>query len=441
MTHDDPDRFTGSRLPILAALATHTARPSALGRLLLGVGVLGALGWVTIDGRHRFGIAMVFEALVGLLVTLIAPMLSAQQLFIDRQNGALDQQRLAGRSPREMLAAYVLGPSWALIAFLWAVAIATVSVASPAERHIGLGVALAATVVGLAWSVGGVALSLGMDRSVPLNQAGSVGLLAPFARVPLYGLVFGAARERAWAPLVAFELFALALSLRFALRRLARDEEDFDRSSTPAAAVAASAVVAATIAGADMLADPRALALSVSAAVTLPLMAAWAVSPSRGAAFRAWVTDAPGTARRLRGTYLLAAVLAGPAVIGGRLVAAGGVELQTIAAALFASAMVAALLSLRTLRAAGFSPRALNILLLAALAIPAGSWISSRLAPLSSVGRDPILAALGAPFAPVVGVGGFAARALLCGAVLVLAAGGHAWALRRMAARAEALAA
>ncbi|MEZ4394499.1 MAG: hypothetical protein R3A48_25785 [Polyangiales bacterium] len=428
MTTPQTDRFDGSHFPVLAALATHSARPSAMWKLGLGAGLVGALGWVSVAARYRFGIALALEGTVALLVSLVAPMLAAQQLFADRQSGALDQQRLAGRTPREVLAAYTLGPSWAVYALLGLTTVATVACAGERELPQALGVALASVTAGLAWTVGAVALALGMNRSLPLNQAGGLGILGPLMRLPLYGLVLGVTRDRGWPGLLGFELLALALSARFALRRIAREEDSLDRSLAPHLALVASAAVATALGAA---AARRDLAFTTVVAAALPLFALWATSPSRGATFRAWVRDGAATERRVLGWSALGAGLAGASVLAARLLASASLSPADVAAALFASALFASLSAVGDLRGSPAPQRLVNYTLVGVLALPSASWIASRIATDASTQPYASLTRVaGAPFAGFEGPLGFAARAALCAVILAGALAVSARALR-----------
>lgn len=439
MTEPQTDRFDGSHFPVLAALATHTARPSALRKLGLGAALVVALGWVSVADRYRFGIALALEGTVALLLAIVAPMLAAQQLFADRQSGALDQQRLAGRTPREVLAAYVLGPSWAVYALLGLTTAVAVACASERELPQTLGVALASVTAGLAWTVGAVALALGMNRSLPLNQAGGLGILGPLVRLPLYGLVLGVTRDQAWPGLVAFELLALALSARFALRRIAREEDSLDRSLAPHLALVASAVVATALGAADGRHARRDLAFTAAVAVALPLFALWATTPSRGAAFRAWVRDGAAAERRVLGWSALGAALAGASVLAAGALAGAPLGPADVAAALFASALFAALSAVGDLRGSPAPQRLVNYTLVGVLALPSASWIASRIAAdASTESYAPLARVAGAPFAAFEGPLGFAVRAALCAALLAGALAVSARALRGARLAAEA---
>ena len=191
------DRFDSARHPLLAAVATNTARPGAL---LVTLGVLTALALLVAAAaseRSRYALALVVQVLVALLALVAGPVLAAQQLFADRQAGALDQHRLARRTPMEMLAAYVLGPTWVLLALM--LVTLGLSALFADGKHLasllGYGALSMAAVV--AWSVGGVSLALALDRSLPLNQAGGVGVLGPILRLPVYGVMSSADRAHA----------------------------------------------------------------------------------------------------------------------------------------------------------------------------------------------------------------------------------------------------
>lgn len=436
MTAPEIDRFDGRHFPVLAALATHTARPSAMWKLGLGAGLVGALGWASIAARYRFGVALALEGTVALLVSVVAPLLAAQQLFADRQSGALDQQRLAGRTPREVLAAYVLGPPWAVYVLLGLTTVAAVACARERELPQALGVALVSVTAGLAWTLGALALALGMNRSLPLNQAGGLGVLGPLVRVPLYGLVLGVTRSQGWPALLAFELLALALSTRFALRRIAREEDELDRSHTPHLALLASAGVATALGAADARHD---LAFTVAVSAALPLFALWATSPSRGAAFRGWVRDGAAAERRVLGVGVLGAALAGATVLAARVLAGASLGLADVAAALFASALFASLSAVGDLRGSPAPQRLVNYTLTAVLALPSASWIASRVATdASTQPYAPLARVAGAPFVGLDGPLGFAVRAVVCAGILAGALAVSARALRSARLAAEA---
>ena len=207
------DRFESSRHPLLAAVATNTARPGAL---LATLGVLTALALLVAAAaaeNSRFVLAMVVQAMVGLLALVASPLLAAQQIFSDRQAGALDQHRLARRTPWEMLTAYVFGPTWVLHALMLVSMGLTALFARPAQLPSVLGYGALAMAAVVAWSVGGVSLALALDRTLPLNQAGGVGVLGPVLRLPVYGVMASADRAHTVIGLAAFEVGCTTLTV------------------------------------------------------------------------------------------------------------------------------------------------------------------------------------------------------------------------------------
>lgn len=429
------DRFESSRHPLLAAVATNTARPGAL---MVTLGVLTALALLVAAAaseRSRFGLAVVVQVLVALLALVAGPVLAAQQLFTDRQAGALDQHRLARRTPVEMLAAYVLGPTWVLLALMLVSAGLTTLFADGRYLASVLGYGALSMAAVVAWSVGGVSLALALDRTLPLNQAGGVGVLGPLLRLPVYGVMASADRAHAVLGLAAFEALLLALATRNALRRLARDEDSVDRSARPSVALVGASVVAALLGSARWHGAGYSRAFSVFVAVALGVLTLMSVAPSAGAVFRAWVTNAGDTAKRLRGDVVLAAGLAGVSVLATRALAGAMPDVQTVLGALFATALVAVFGAARVLRFAGFSRMGVVGLIIAAAVLPMISWVASQVAPVVASSTSGTLASvLGAPFHAVVGPLDVGLRAALCLAVVA----GSGWTVERALGRARA---
>jgi hypothetical protein len=433
------DRFESSRHPLLAAVATNTARPGAL---LATLGVLTALALLVAAAaaeNSRFVLAMVVQAMVGLLALVASPLLAAQQIFSDRQAGALDQHRLARRTPWEMLTAYVLGPTWVLLALMLVSMGLTALFARPAQLPSVLGYGALAMAAVVAWSVGGVSLALSLDRTLPLNQAGGVGVLGPVLRLPVYGVMAGADRAHTVIGLAAFEALLLALATRNALRRLARDEDSLDRSVAPSAALFGAAAVTTLLGAARWHGAGYSRAFSVFAAVALAVLTLMSIAPSAGAVFRAWVANAEGTARRLRGDVALAAVLAGASVLGARALAGALPDAQTLLGALFATALVGVFGAARVLRFAGFSRAGVAGVITAAAVLPVISWVASQIGPhgaTTTVGS--LASALGAPFVAAEGPWDIGVRAVLCVGVAAGSAVTVERALRRARADAQA---
>lgn len=439
-THDD-NHFEGARGPLLAALATNAARPSAGAWIVGGAGALAALACGFAEGRSRGSLALTISSLAAVVAFIAGPMASAQQVFADRQSGALDQHRLAGRTPREMLVAYAIGPSWSLTLAVWASALAatlcsldqTLWLRSPA--WLPLAIAAGVTVASIAMAVNGVALALGIDRNLPITQASGVGILAPLVRLPLYGVIVAATRDSGWGALLGLELLVLALSARFALRRFACEEDEADASLARHAGVAGAALVAAALGGAHVYNHPRGLAFPVVTAALLVSTAAALGAPARGAMFRAWVARGALADGELLRFGALSATLAGAAVLAARVGGGGALDAEALAAALFAASLTASLRALAALKLAGLSPRRIGLATAAVTAVPTVAWVASRVADARDLSpQASSLAGLaGAPFADVVSPADLAARALAC--VLVVGVAGRFAAERLSVAR------
>lgn len=431
------DRFESSRHPLLAAVATNTARPGAL---LATLGVLTALALLVAAAaaeRSRFVLAVVVQAMVALLALVAGPLLAAQQLFSDRQAGALDQHRLARRTPTEMLAAYVLGPTWVLLALMLVSVGLTALFAQPEQLSAVLGYGALSMAAVVAWSVGGVSLALALDRTLPLNQAGGVGVLGPILRLPVYGVMAGADRAHAVIGLAAFEALLLALATRNALRRLAREDDSLDRSALPPVALLGASVVAALLGSARWGGAGYSRAFSVFVAAALGVLTLMSVAPSAGAVFRGWVTGAERTARRLRGDVVLAAGLAGASVLAARALAGALPDAPTVLGALFATSLVAVFGAARVMRFAGFSRAGVAGLILAAAVLPMVSWVASQVVPFGGASAAGTLASVvGAPFHPAEGPLDVSVRAALC----LIVAAGSGWTVERALRRARAVA-
>lgn len=431
------DRFDSARHPLLAAVATNTARPGALMVTLGGLTALALVVAAAASERSRYALALVVQVLVALLALVAGPLLAAQQLFADRQAGALDQHRLARRTPVEMLAAYALGPTWVLLALMLVTLGLSALFADGKYLASLLGYGALSMAAVVAWSVGGVSLALALDRTLPLNQAGGVGVLGPILRLPVYGVMASADRAHAVIGLVAFEALLLALATRNALRRLARDEDSLDRSALPSMALLGAAVVAALLGSARWQGAGYSRAFSVFVSVALGVLALMSVAPSAGAVFRAWVTNAGDTARRLRGDVVLAAGLAGVSVLATRALAGAAPDAQTVLGALFAAALVAVFGAARVLRFAGFSRAGVAGLIIAAAVLPMISWVASQVVPFGAASAAGTLASvLGAPFLPAAGPVDVGLRAVACLGLLA----GSGWTVERALRRARQVA-
>lgn len=442
---ESDNHFQGERRPLLAAVATNAARPSAGAWIVGVVGVLTALACGLADGRGRGTIALTVSSLAAIVAAIAGPTMSAQQVFADRQSGALDQHRLAGRGPWEMLIAYTVGPSWSLTLAVWLSALAASLCAldaGPWDRAmfwVPLGVAAGVTVGSFAWALNGVALALGIDRNLPITQASGVGLLAPILRLPLFGLVVAATRDRGWGALIGLEILLLALSARFALRRFACEEDDADVPRARYAGVGAASAIAAALGAAHAHENPHGLAFPVVCAVALTGLTAALYAPARGAMFRAWVARGDAAEGDVLRFGAVTAGLAGLAVVVARAAADGPLDGEVLAAALFAAALTASLRALSALKLAGVAPQRLGWALSAVIAAPTIAWMASRVGPMRDLSpQASALAGLaGAPFADVTGPTDLALRAMAC--VFVMGVAGRIAAKRLSAARVVSL--
>lgn len=415
--------FLGARRPLLAALATNAARPSAVGWIVGAVAVLTAFVCAVADAQARGMVATTVASLAAVAAVLGGPTVAAQQAFADRQSGALDQHRLAGRSPGEMLSAYVLGPSWALTLCVWSTAIAAslcnldASAHARASAWIPLVVAASTTAAMAGWSVNAVAVALGIDRALPVTQASGVGLVAPLLRLPLYGVVFAATRDEGLPALLALEALLLGLSARFALRRFASEEDELDTSRARTVAVVGAAAVAAMLGAAHVAHHPRGIAFPVVATVLLLSAATSVFSPARGAMFRAWVARGEAADAALARAGVWSSALASLAVLGSRVGDPARIDGGVISAALFAGAFTAALRAVSASSLAGAPRTRVGWALFAVLATPSVAWMASRLGPARHrlPGPSAFAAAISAPFADVHGPTDLALRAVACG--------------------------
>jgi hypothetical protein len=440
------DQFRSAQRPLLAALATNAARPGALTGIVGAVGVLTTLGFAVADARARGAIGMGLAGLAAMVLVLAAPTAAAQQAFVDRQSGAMDQHRIAGRSPAEVLVAYVLGPAWSVYAVNGAVALGATALClggghgRGADALVPLAVAAGSAVVALASSVVGVALAMGIDRNLPITQAGGVGVIVPVLRLVVWAVVFAATRDQGFPALLALEALVLGVSARAALRRIAREEDDVDVSLARDVALALAAVTATALGAAHVSVAPRGAAFPAASAVVLVSLVASAFTPSRGALFRAWVADGALADRDLRRLALRSALAAGVAVIAARVLGGGPVDGALLTVALFAAALTAALRGASSLGLAGMDRGRLGWLFGALTALPALVWAASRAVPLaeSSGAASSAVALFGAAFNDSRGPADLAARAGLC--VLVWFGAARAASRALKTARAAALA-
>ncbi|MFO0629540.1 MAG: hypothetical protein U0325_28450, partial [Polyangiales bacterium] len=212
-----------------------------------------------------------------------------------------------------------------------------------------------------------------------------------------------------------------------------------DTSWMPSVALLGAAGVAAVMGSARWHNAGYSRAFSVLAAVALGVMTLMSVAPSAGAVFRAWVTNAERTGRRLRGDVALAAALAGVSVLASRALAGAAPDVQTVLAALFATALVAVFGAARVLRFAGFSRAGVAGLITGAAVLPVISWVASQIVPHgASSTAGTVASLLGSPFLPAEGLLDVGVRAALCVGVAAASAVTVARALRR--ARTDALA-